>query len=315
MTIKLAVIMDPIQSILPHKDSTLAMMLEAQRRKWQITYMQTSDLFLRGNEPRAYARGISVKDDHLSWYVLGDQKERSLLDFDLVLMRKDPPFNTEYIYTTYLLDLVAQAGVMVANRPDSLRNTNEKFSISWFPDCCPPFMVTSRHQDIISFLENHGDVVLKPLDGMGGASIFRLKHGDDNTNVIIETLTNQGTRHIMAQRYIPEISKGDKRILLIDGEPIPYALARIPKDGEMRGNLARGATGEAIPLTEREQFICQRLAPTLREMGLYFVGLDVIGDYLTEINVTCPTCIRELDAQCDLNISGKLLDFFESRLR
>ena len=315
MTTKLAVVMDPIQSILPQKDSTFAMMLEAQHREWQISYLQPSDLFLRGSEPRAYTRGISVKDDHLSWYVLGEEKERPLADFDIILMRKDPPVNTEYIYATYLLDLAAQAGALVANRPDSLRNTNEKLAISWFPDCCAPFMVTARHQDIIDFLGEHRDLVLKPLNGMGGNSIFRLKHGDDNTNVIIETITDQGTQHIMVQRYIPEIAQGDRRILLINGEPIPYALSRIPVPGELRGNLARGAEAEAIPLSERELFICKRLAPTLRESGLYFVGLDVIGDYLTEVNVTCPTCIRQLDEQCDINISAQLLDFLESQIK
>ena len=315
MPIKLAVVMDPIQSITPQKDSTLAMLLAAQSRNWHLSYLQIGDLSLKNNIPYGYTRGISVKDDPLSWFILGEERPHALTDFDVILMRKDPPFNMDYIYATYLLELAHARGVLVANDPSSIRDTNEKLGITLFPECTPPTIVTCRPRDITDFVNEHEIAVIKPLDSMGGNSIFQIKKGDVNLNVIIDLLTNGGKRLAMVQRYIPEIIKsGDKRILMIDGEPVPYALARIPKAGDLRGNLVQGANGVGVKLTDRDRWICERVGPTLRQKGLLFVGLDVIGDYLTEVNVTSPTCIRELDKQFELNIAAQLLDAIENKL-
>ena len=308
MTIKLGVIMDPIGAIHFKKDSTLAMLLEAQARGWQLHYMEQGDLYLEGERVRARLRGLQVHADAGHWFDLGPEREADLAELDAVLMRKDPPFDMAYLYATYLLELAEATGPLVVNRPRSLRDANEKLFAAWFPQCMPPTLVTSRAGRLRAFLDAQGDVILKPLDSMGGASIFRLRGDDPNINVVIETLTGRGRTPIMAQRYLPEISAGDKRILLIDGEPVPYALARIPTGGETRGNLAVGGRGEGVALTERDRWICAQVAPTLRERGLLFVGLDVIGDYLTEINVTSPTCIRELDNLYGLNISAQLMD-------
>jgi glutathione synthase len=312
--IDVGIVMDPVATLHVKKDSTLAMILAAQRRGWSVHQIRQEDLLLEDGEVRALSRPLSVDLDADPFWTLGDERPRRLADFDVVLMRKDPPFDMEFVYSTYLLERAAEGGALVVNRADSLRDCNEKFFATYFTDLCPPLVVTRRADRIRAFAQQHGDVILKPLDGMGGASIFRHRAGDPNLSVIIETLTDHGRRQIMVQRYLPEIVDGDKRILMIDGEPVPFALARIPAQGESRGNLAAGGRGEARPLTEREREIAARVGPELRERGLTFVGLDVIGDWLTEVNVTCPTCIRELDAQCDLDIAGDLLAHLETRL-
>jgi len=312
--IKLGVIMDPIGSISYKKDSTLAMLVEAQARGWQLQYMEQADLFLRDGKPFARMRSLQVAYDPEHWYELGEETVTPLEELNVILMRKDPPFDTEYIYTTYILEQAEARGTLVVNRCQSLRDANEKMYTAWFPDCCPPTLVSRKDHQIRAFLAEHSDIVVKPLWGMGGAMIFRLRTDDPNVGVAIETLTEHGSRFAMAQRFIPEISQGDKRILLIDGEPVPYALARIPKLGETRGNLAAGGEGVGVELSDGDRRICERVAPTLREKGLIFVGLDVIGDYLTEINVTSPTCIRELDQQYQINISARLMDAIVARL-
>jgi glutathione synthase len=312
--IKLGVVMDPIGSISYKKDSTLAMLVEAQTRGWKIFYMEQADLFLRDGIPYARTRELKVAYDSEHWYEFGKEAEIPLANLSVILMRKDPPFDTEYIYTTYILEQAEARGTLVVNRCQSLRDANEKMYTAWFPDCCPPTLVSRKDGQIRDFLTEHGDIVVKPLWGMGGAMVFRLRKDDPNTGVVIETLTEHGSRYAMAQRFIPEISEGDKRILMIDGEPVPYALARIPQFGETRGNLAAGGEGVGVELTDRDRWICDQVAPTLREKGLLFVGLDVIGSYLTEINVTSPTCIRELDTQYGINISAQLMDAIAARL-
>jgi len=312
--INLGVVMDPIGSIHPKKDSTLAMLLEAQRRGWHIRYMEQGDLHLRDGRPYAQMRELSVRDDPEDWFTLGAGEIADLDGLDVILMRKDPPFDMEYIYTTYLLELAEAQGVLVVNRPAALRNTNEKLATAWFPQCTAPSLVSRDAAQIRAFLQEHGDVIVKPLSAMGGESVFRVRRDDPNVNVIVEVMTQYGRRHTMSQRYLPQISEGDKRILLIDGEPIPHALARIAAPGETRANLAVGGRGVGVPLNERDRWICDQVAPTLRDQGLLFVGLDVIGDYLTEINVTSPTCIRELDALFGLNIAANLMDSIEKRL-
>jgi glutathione synthase len=314
-TIQLGVVMDPIGSIKIRKDSTFAMLLEAQRRGWPLWYMELGDLSLRDGRAHARMRALQVRDDPQDWFEFGVERHAPLDELDVVLMRKDPPFDTEYIYATYVLERAQEAGTLVANDPRSIRNANEKLFTAWFPECCPPTLVSRNADEIRGFIGEQGDAILKPLGGMGGASIFRVRHGDPNTNVIIETLTGLGGRYAMAQRFIPEISQGDKRILMVNGEPVPYALARIPAAGETRGNLAAGGRGEGVALSERDQWICAQVGPALRRMNLSFVGIDVIGDFLTEINVTSPTCIRELDALYNLNIAGQLLDHLEEKLR
>ena len=306
--------MDPIGSIKVAKDSSFAMMLAAQRRGWRVHFMEPSDIFLRGERAWARLRPIEVTDDTADWYRFSAPQTRPLDELALILMRKDPPFDMEYIYTTYLLEQAQRRGSLVVNDPRSLRDANEKLFALQFPQCCPPTLVTRRNEDIQAFLEEQGDLILKPLDGMGGFSIFRVRQGDPNFNVIIENLTSHGTRFCMAQRFIPEIEKGDKRILMVNGEPVPYALARIPRPGETRGNLAAGGRGVGQALSRHDRWIAAQVGPELVRRGIYFAGLDVIGDFLTEVNVTSPTCIRELDVQFDLDIAGDLLGRLEEKL-
>ena len=313
-TIKLGIVMDHIRTINIKKDSSFAMLLAAQARGWELFHMTLDDLALRDGEPHADMQALTVRDDPEDWFTLADASPQALHTLDVILMRKDPPFDMEYIYATYLLESAEERGVLVVNRPGSLRDVNEKLYTAWFPQCCPPTLVTRRCKEFQRFLTEQDDIILKPLDGMGGASIFRIRRDDPNTNVILETLTRHGRRFAMAQRFIPEIRDGDKRILVLDGNPIPYALARIPPVGETRGNLAVGGQGVGVALSERDRWICAQVAPALRDKGLLFVGIDVIGDYLTEINVTSPTCIRELDALYGLDIGGQLMDVIVKQL-
>jgi len=306
--------MDPIESIKPKKDSSLAMLLEAERRGAEIHYMLQADLKLVGGEALARSRRLNVTDNEQHWFEIGDEKEIRLGDLDVILMRKDPPFDMEYVYTTYILGRAEESGALIVNKPRALRDMNEKAYTAWFPQCAPLTLITRSMPEMKEFLAEHGRIVVKPLDGMGGKSIFVVVAGDKNANVIFETLTDNGRRFAMAQVYIPEISEGDKRILLIDGETVPYSLARIPSDDDNRGNLVMGAVGEGRKLSEREEWICAQVGPVLRDSGVIFAGIDVIGDYLTEINVTSPTGIRELDTIFDLNIAGTLFDAIEARL-
>jgi glutathione synthase len=306
--------MDPIETITPKKDSTLAMLLEASRRGAKVHYLEQRDLRLLSGDAFGRARILHVKDSLNDWFEFGPPADIRLADLDVVLMRKDPPFDMEYIYTSYILERAGQGGALVVNKPQSLRDMNEKAYTAWFGDCAPLTLVTRSIADMRGFLAEHHRIVVKPLDGMGGRSIFVVAEGDNNANVIFETLTDNGRRFAVAQVFIPEIAAGDKRILLINGEPVPYALARIPSKDDNRGNLVMGATGEGRELTERDRFICSRVGPVLRERGVIFAGIDVIGDYLTEINVTSPTGIRELDARYGLNIAGTLFDAIEKTL-
>ena len=310
----IGIVMDPISAINIKKDSSFAMLLAAQAKGWTIQYMEQQDLYLSQGKVMASMRDLQVMEDVNNWYQLGEATTRRLSELDAILMRIDPPFDMEYIYSTYLLEQAQSEGVLVVNHPQSLRDANEKLFTAWFPQCCPPTLVTRKKQLMREFQQQHGDIIIKPLDGMGGASIFKVSQGDPNFSVIVETLTEQGKKSVMVQQYLPAIKDGDKRILLINGEPVPCALARIPADGETRGNLAAGGRGEGRPLTERDRWICQQVGPKLREKGLLFVGLDVIGDYLTEINVTSPTCIRELDRQFNLDIAGDLMNCIEAHL-
>lgn len=314
MTVKLGVVMDPIADINVKKDTTLAMLLAAQRRGWELYYMEQSDLSLDQGLARATVRRLSVEDNPESWFEVGSPQDIALSDLDVVLMRKDPPFYMDFIYSTYILEAAQREGTLVVNDPRSLRDCNEKLFATQFPQCCPPLIVAASAARLKAFHAEHGDVIFKPLDGMGGASIFRVKAGDPNLSVIIETLTDHGRQQIMAQKFLPEIVDGDKRILMVDGVPAEFGLARIPMSGETRGNLAAGGSGVAMPLTDRERWICSQVAPVLREKGLLFVGLDVIGDYLTEINVTSPTCVRELDRAHQLDIAGDLMEAIASKL-
>ncbi|HLF12824.1 MAG TPA: glutathione synthase [Gammaproteobacteria bacterium] len=310
----LGVVMDPIETIKPKKDSTLAMLLAAQKRGWELVYFQQQGLSLRDGAPRGYGWRVRVEDDPASWFELGKVWVDGLEALDVLLMRKDPPFDMEYIYTTYILELAEERGLLVVNKPGSLRDINEKAYTSWFPQCTPPSLITRSRSGLLEFLDEHDKIVLKPLDGMGGRSIFVVAKGDVNVNVILETLTDYGSRFTLAQRYVPEIALGDKRILLIDGEPIDYALARIPAPGESRGNLVMGAKGEGRALSDRDRWLCSQVGPVLANKGVMFAGLDVIGDYLTEINVTSPTGIRELDRQYGIDIAAKLIDAIDRRL-
>jgi len=312
--VRLGIVMDPIQAIKVHKDSSFAMLLAAQARGWELVYMEQQDLYLRDGEAFARTRSLQVQDRDHDWFELGEPGSQPLAGLDVILMRKDPPLNMEFLYTTYILEQAERAGVLVVNRPESLRNSNEKLFTARFPECCAPALVSREPQRLRSFFEEHGDIILKPLDAMGGSSVFRVRKGDPNVSVILETLTELGGRTAMAQTFIPEISAGDKRILMIDGEPVPYALARIPAAGETRGNLAAGGRGEGVELSERDRWICSQVGPELRARGLLFVGLDVIGDYLTEINDTIPTCIRELDRIYGLDIAGQLMDCIANKL-
>ena len=315
MTIKIGVVMDPIADLTYKKDSTLAMLWAAQARDWQLFYMEQRDLYLDQGVPRARMAHLTVFHDPDSWYNLEEAEQRDLAELDVILMRKDPPFDNEYIYSTYILEAAERRGTLIVNRCQSLRDCNEKVFATQFPQCCPPVLVSADTERLKAFHLLHEDVIFKPLDGMGGTSIFRVKDDDPNLNVILETLTDFGRNTIMAQRFIPEIKEGDKRILMIKGKPVPYCLARVPLSGETRGNLAAGGSGRAQPLTERDQWIAEQIGPSLVEKGLLFVGLDIIGDYLTEINVTSPTCIREIDAAFDLDIAGQLMDCIEGELQ
>ena len=311
-----AVLMDPISTIKIVKDTTFAMLLEASRRGHSLYYMEQGDLALRDGAPWARLRPLTVKDDPTGWFTLGEARWTDLREMNTILMRKDPPVDAQFIYDTMVMDAAQRGGVQVINDPQALRDCNEKLYTTHFPQCMAPTLVSRDPADMRRFVAEHGDVVLKPLDGMGGRGIFRVKAGDKNLNSMLETLIagdshGQGRHGAMAQKFIPQISAGDKRILLIDGEPVPYALARIPQGDEFRGNLAAGGRGEGVPLSERDRWIAAQVAPDLRKRGLRFVGLDVIGDYLTEINVTSPTCVRELDHQFGINIAGLLFDAIE----
>ena len=311
---RLGIVMDPIENIVPKKDSSLAMLLEAERRNYEIHYMLQSDLKLLAGKAIAQTTILSVEDNLEKWYKFGKQQQVNIDELDVILMRKDPPFDMEYIYTTYILERAEIDGTLIVNKPSSLRDMNEKIYTAWFSDCSPLTLVTRSMNEIRQFVKTHKKIVIKPLDGMGGKSIFVVHHTDKNTNVIIETLTDYGTKFAMAQIYIPEIKEGDKRILLIDGEPIPYCLARIPSAQDNRGNLVMGARGKGKKLTDQDIQICKKIGPVLKENGIVFCGIDVIGDYLTEINSTSPTGIRELDRNFNLNISGMLFDEIEKKL-
>ena len=314
MAIALGVVMDPIADIKFYKDTTLALLLAAQERGWDLHYMEQSDLYLLQGEARANMRNLFVADNGDSWFELGLHEDRKLGELDVIIMRKDPPFDNEYIYSTYVLEAAQQQGALVINDPRSLRDCNEKIFATQFPQCCPPVLVSRDMLRLRDFHKQYGDVIFKPLDGMGGSRIFRCRQDDPNVGVILETLTEFGTQTIMAQRYIPEIRDGDKRILVVDGEPVPYCLARIPAQGETRGNLAAGGTGVAQPLTDQDYWIVSQVAPALKAKGLMFVGLDVIGNYLTEINVTSPTCAREIDKAYGTGIGSRLIDAIERKL-
>lgn len=307
-------VMDPIDRINIKKDTSFAMLLEAQARGWELHYMELGSLYLRNGKAYAKTKTLAVQRDEKQWFNFIGEQDIALDALDVIIMRKDPPFDQEYLYATYMLELAEHAGVYVVNKPQSLRDANEKLFTAWFPQCCTETLVTRDASRIKHFLHELGEIIVKPLDGMGGASIFHLREDDPNLSVILETMTQHNSRQIMAQKYLPEIKDGDKRILMVNGEPVPYCLARIPAKGESRGNLAAGGTGEGRPLSEQDRWIASQVGPTLREKGLVFVGLDVIGTTLTEINVTSPTCVQELDKQFGLNISGLLMDHIEVTL-
>jgi glutathione synthase len=314
--LRVAVVMDPIEDIKPAKDTTLAMMLAAQRRGWTLAYLELGHLWLRDGEALGRAHPIEVRDDSRDWFTRGEPETVRLGDFDVILMRKDPPFDTEYVYSTYILERAELAGALVVNRPQGLRDMNEKVYTAWFPECCAPTLITRDMADMHAFLREHGRIVCKPLYGMGGRSIFVLEAGDKNASVVFETLTDYGSRYAITQRYIPDIATtGDARVILVDGEPVPYALARIPSPADNRGNLAAGAKGVGRPLDERDRWLAGRIGPALRERGMLFVGLDVIGGFVTEINVTSPTGVRELDRQFGLDVADLLMDAIAMRRR
>jgi glutathione synthase len=312
--LNVAVVMDPIEDIKPAKDTTLAMMLAAQRRGWTLSYLELGHLWLRDGVALGRAHPLEVRDDAKDWFTRGEPVTKRLGEFDVILMRKDPPFDTEYIYSTYILERAESEGALVVNRPQGLRDMNEKVYTAWFPECCAPTLITRDMGDMHAFLREHGRAVCKPLYGMGGRSIFVLEAGDKNASVVFETLTEYGTRYAITQRYIPDIvTTGDARVILVDGEPVPHALARIPTAADNRGNLAAGATGVGRPLDERDRWLAGRIGPELRSRGMLFVGLDVIGGFVTEINVTSPTGVRELDRQFGLDIAGSLMDAIARR--
>jgi glutathione synthase len=313
--VRLVVVMDPIEAIKPAKDSTLAMLLAAQERGWQLFYAEQKHLWLRDGIAWGRLAPLQVFDDAHKWYARGEAQSVKLGDFDVILMRKDPPFDTEYIYTTYILDRALEQGARVYNRPQGLRDMNEKVYTAWFPECCAPTLITRDMHDMAEFLREHGKAVCKPLDGMAGKSIFVLEQGDKNRNVVFESLTGYGTRYAIVQRYLPEIvTAGDCRIILVDGEPVPFALQRIPLPDDNRGNLAAGARAESRPLNDRDRWLCSRIGPALQAAGMIFVGLDVIGDYVTEINVTSPTGIRELNKKHGVDIGAMLVNAIERNL-
>ncbi len=319
MSIKIGIVMDPISSINIKKDSSFAMMLAAQRLGWEIHIIYQGDLYTENETARTWSRIAQVEDNPDQWYQFTSEQDIKLDSLDAILMRKDPPFDIEYITSSYILELAEKKGSLIVNKPASLRDNNEKMFITQFPQCCTPFMVSrnkSRLRDFVirRFDAEQQDVILKPLDGMGGTSIYRVNPQDPNLSVILETVSENETRTVMAQQFIPEISAGDKRVLLIDGEAVPYALARIPASGETRGNLAAGGTGVGVELSERDHWICQQVGPTLKQQGILFAGIDIIGDYLTEINITSPTCIRELDQIYSLDIAGDLMRCIEKHI-
>ncbi len=315
MSIRLGIIMDPIDKINPKKDTTLGMIVSALKLGWEVSYILQGNIYSADGVIRHISQTITKASfDPADWYSLSEKTDTPLTELDAVIMRVDPPFNMEYVYTTYMLEVAEKEGLLVVNRPQSLRDCNEKFFATHFPQCCPPLIVSSNPQLLRDFYEEHSDIVVKPLDGMGGEAIFRVKPGDPNFSVILETLTQHGKTTIMAQKFIPQISAGDKRILMVNGKPIPYGLARIPPEGETRGNLAAGGNGVAQALGERDLWIANEIGPELVKRGLLFVGLDVIGDYLTEINVTSPTCAREIDAAYDTDITGLLMQAIAEQL-
>jgi glutathione synthase len=308
---KLGVVMDPIESINFKKDSTLAMMLEAQTREHELFYMTPDSLYINESGAFAIAKTINVKNEPTGWFDFKEEMQIKLSDLDVILMRQDPPFNSNFIYNTYVLESAEREGVLVVNKPASLRDCNEKVFATEFPECCTPFLVTSDLSLLRSFIDEHKDTVIKPLDGMGGSSIFRIRSSDPNLNVILETVTESYSTKVMIQTYIPEIVDGDKRILLLNGAPMNAAVARVPAEGELRGNLAAGASAVARSLTEKDLWICEQVGPRLKELGLVLVGLDIIGDYLTEINVTSPTCFKEYENLCDINVAFNFLETLE----
>ena len=314
-SLRVAVVMDPIEDIKPAKDTTLAMMLAAQRRGWEVSDLELRHLWLRDGVAMGRVHPVTVRDDHGDWFTRGEPRIERLGDFAAILMRKDPPFDTEYIYSTYILERAEIQGARVVNRPQGLRDMNEKVFTAWFPECCAPTLITRDMGDMHAFLREHGRIVCKPLHGMGGRSIFVIDLDDKNANVVFETLTDYGQHYAIVQRYLPEIvTTGDSRVILVDGEPAPYALARIPSSSDNRGNLAAGAKGVGRPLDDRDRWLASRIGPVLRERGMLFVGLDVIGGFVTEINVTSPTGVRELDRQFGLDIAGSLMDAIARRL-
>ncbi|MBT8101389.1 MAG: glutathione synthase [Gammaproteobacteria bacterium] len=312
--LKIGIVMDPIGSIVPKKDSSFAMLLEAERRSAEIHYFEQRDLRLLSGSAYGRSRRLHVRDNLDDWFELGESRDVELGELDAILMRKDPPFDMEYVYTTYILDRAKLAGALIVNDPQALRDMNEKAYTAWFPDCTPSTLITRSMSAMKAFAQEHGRIVVKPLDGMGGRSIFVVQQGDNNANVIFETLTDYGRRFAMAQAFIPEIKLGDKRILLIDGEPVPHALARVPSGDDNRGNIVAGATAKGQDLSDNDRLICEQVGPILRDAGVLFAGIDVIGDYLTEVNVTSPTGIRELDRQFKLNIAGLMFDAIENKL-
>ncbi|MDT8281713.1 MAG: glutathione synthase [Gammaproteobacteria bacterium] len=319
MSIKIGVVIDPLPSINIKKDSSFAMMLAAQKLGWEIHTIYQADMYTENEKPRALSRITQVDDNPEHWFDFVSEQDIHLSSLDVILMRKDPPFDIEYIASTYILQLAEQLGTLIVNRPASLRDNNEKMFIAQFPQCCTPFLVSRKKSRLRDFVNSQfdtckQDVILKPLDGMGGTSIYRVNPQDPNLSVILETVSENETRTVMAQQFIPEISKGDKRVLLIDGEAVPYALARVPASGETRGNLAAGGTGIGVELTTRDHWICQQVGPTLKQQGILFAGIDIIGDYLTEINITSPTCIRELDQIYSLDIAGDLMQCITKHL-
>lgn len=305
---KLGIVMDPIQHIIPGHDSSLALLWEAEARGFSLSYFEAKDLSLRDGQVYAKASPLKVFRDSKKWFELGEKKNLALAELDLILIRNDPPFDQNYLYLTQMLELAEKAGVLVVNKPSGLREINEKLAITHFPNCCAPTLVTHQMDELQSFWKEQEDIVCKPLDVMGGQSVFRIRPKDTNAKVIFEVLTQKGRRAAMAQRYIPEIAQGDKRIMIIFGEPIPHVLARVPQPGDWRGNIIAGAKPLIQPLTKREAWICDQLKPWLQEKGIYFAGIDIIGDYLTEINVTSPSCIQELATLAKMNVSGLLFD-------
>jgi len=311
MALNIGIVMDPIASIRPYKDSTLAMMLAAQKKGWNLHYIEQANLYLQAKSVQVDYQSVTVFDDDKHWFELGEKSSMQGSQLDVILMRIDPPFNMEYIYTTYLLEMLEQQGCLIVNKPSSLRDANEKLFATQFPQCCTDTLVSRNPDKLRDFINKHQDVILKPLDGMGGQSIFRVSPSDANLSVILETMVGFSENTVMAQKFIPEITQGDKRILMVNGKAIPYTLARIPAEGETRGNIAAGGTGVAMPITKREQWIADQIGESLIDKGILFAGLDVIGDYLTEINITSPTCIREIDTQFNLDIATQLMDCIE----